>query len=104
MSSIFRERSIFSTLKSRANFISELKLRCFLNARRQRQKNQTDRNMTLAGTGKRGNQHHSNFLKTWWQMSYPRAGLMGQLATLPRYIVCGQVTKWPTSSTSFRHR
>lgn len=56
---------------------------------------EAERNLTLAGTGKRGNQHHANFLKTWWQMSYPRAELMGRLTTLPRYIVCGQVTKRP---------
>ncbi len=54
-----------------------------------------ERNATLAGTSKRGNQHHANFLKTWWQMSYPRNDLMAKLAALPRYIVCGRVTKRP---------
>jgi hypothetical protein len=56
---------------------------------------EVERNMTLAGTGKRGNQHHANFLKTWWLMSYPRAELMKRISSLPRYIVCGQVTKRP---------
>jgi hypothetical protein len=56
---------------------------------------ETERNAELAKTGKRGNQHHANFLKTWWQMSYPRAGLMGRLAKMKRYIACGQVTKRP---------
>ncbi len=53
------------------------------------------RNTEMAKSGKRGNQHHSNFLKTWWQMSYPRAQLMGKLKKANRYIVCGQVTKRP---------
>ena len=53
------------------------------------------RNAELAKAGNRGNQHHANFLKTWWLMSYPRARLMGRLAKMKRYIVCGQVTKRP---------
>jgi hypothetical protein len=53
------------------------------------------RNKELAGIGKKGNQHHANFLKTWWQMSYPRAELMHKIKGMKRYIVCGQVTKRP---------
>ncbi len=43
----------------------------------------------------RVNRHHANFLARWWLMSYPRGELMAKLQTLPRYIVCGQVTKRP---------
>ena len=54
-----------------------------------------ERNRELAVIGKRGNQHHANFLKRWWQMSYGRTELMAELGEMPRFIVCGQVTKRP---------
>jgi hypothetical protein len=41
------------------------------------------------------NKHHSNFLKKWWLMSYPREDMVASIMKLPRYIVCGQVTKRP---------
>jgi hypothetical protein len=41
------------------------------------------------------NKHHANFLKKWWLMSYPREDMIKAIMTLPRYIVCGQVTKRP---------
>lgn len=41
------------------------------------------------------NRHHHNFLQRWWLLSYGRAELIQKLTTLPRYIVCGQVTKRP---------
>ncbi|MBX4888504.1 MULTISPECIES: DNA methyltransferase [Rhizobium] len=41
------------------------------------------------------NKHHSNFLKQWWIMSYPREDMKRAIAPLSRYIVCGQVTKRP---------
>jgi SAM-dependent methyltransferase len=43
----------------------------------------------------RVNRHHENFLKRWWLFSYPRPDLIKRLTRLPRYIVCGQVTKRP---------
>ena len=52
------------------------------------------RNKTLAD-GKKGNQHHANFLKRWWLLSYARGELISKIAAIPRYIVCGQVTKRP---------
>lgn len=54
-----------------------------------------ERNKELLESGKRGNQHHANFLKKWWQMSYGRRELMDELRELPRYIACGRVTKRP---------
>ncbi|MFL6335351.1 MAG: DNA methyltransferase [Pyrinomonadaceae bacterium] len=41
------------------------------------------------------NMHHRNFLKRWWLLSYPREELILKISKLPRYIVCGQVTKRP---------
>ncbi|MBS0251299.1 MAG: class I SAM-dependent DNA methyltransferase, partial [Proteobacteria bacterium] len=41
------------------------------------------------------NQHHANFLAQWWRLSYRRKKLMALLATVPRYIACGRVTKRP---------
>ncbi|MDI6653262.1 hypothetical protein QMA67_09980 [Gluconobacter japonicus] len=41
------------------------------------------------------NVHHANFLNRWWRLSYRRSELMDLLSTLPRYIVCGRVTKRP---------
>jgi SAM-dependent methyltransferase len=41
------------------------------------------------------NRHHANFLKSWWQLSYARGELMNLLNTMPRYLVCGRVTKRP---------
>ncbi|MCI0541578.1 MAG: hypothetical protein L0Z50_40790 [Verrucomicrobiales bacterium] len=41
------------------------------------------------------NNHHANFLKKWWLLSYQREDLISALAQLPRYVVCGRVTKRP---------
>jgi hypothetical protein len=41
------------------------------------------------------NHHHRNFLNRWWQLSYAREDLIGLLQSIPRYIVCGRVTKRP---------
>ncbi|MCY3728731.1 MAG: N-6 DNA methylase [Nitrospira sp.] len=41
------------------------------------------------------NMHHQNFLKRWWLLSYPRPELISKITQMPRFIVCGQVTKRP---------
>ena len=41
------------------------------------------------------NNHHQNFLKRWWFLSYPRPELINKIAQIPRFVVCGQVTKRP---------
>jgi len=41
------------------------------------------------------NHHHFNFLRRWWILSYPREDMVAALDKLPRYIVCGRVTKRP---------
>lgn len=58
-------------------------------------KKEAERNKELEELGKRGNQHHANFLKKWWQMSYARRDLMDELGGMKRYVACGRVTKRP---------
>jgi SAM-dependent methyltransferase len=66
-----------------------------LPARKEAAAKEEKRNSELPAGGKSGNQHHANFLKTWWKMSYPRTKLMEELGGMKRYIVCGRVTKRP---------
>ena len=39
------------------------------------------------------NRHHQNFLKTWWQLSWPREDLIQKMRKTKRYCVCGRVTQ-----------
>jgi hypothetical protein len=39
------------------------------------------------------NNHHANFLRKWWILSYAREDMIAALGKLPRYVVCGRVTK-----------
>jgi hypothetical protein len=58
-----------------------------------------------ASASAKTNRHHANFLASWWQLSYARRELLEALSHLPRYIVCGRVTKRPIFefvSTSIR--
>jgi hypothetical protein len=41
------------------------------------------------------NNHHANFLRKWWILSYAREDMIAALDKLPRYVVCGRVTKRP---------
>jgi hypothetical protein len=41
------------------------------------------------------NQHHANFLKRWWLMSYAREDMVNAISKRKRYLVCGRVTKRP---------
>jgi len=41
------------------------------------------------------NRHHANVLAHWWRLSYHREDLIQEISRLPRYIVCGRVTKRP---------
>ena len=41
------------------------------------------------------NQHHANFLRKWWLLSYPRQDMLQAIAGLDRYIACGRVTLRP---------
>jgi len=68
-----------------------------LPARETAAKKEADRNAELlkANPSAKPNKHHANFLKNWWQMSYPRRDMMAAISGLPRYLACGQVTKRP---------
>lgn len=53
-------------------------------------------NAALAANPKsRVNRHHTNFYRQWWKLSYARGEMMDLIEKLPRYCVCGQVTKRP---------
>lgn len=41
------------------------------------------------------NRHHANFLRSWWQLSYPRRDMLQAVEKLDRYVVCGRVTARP---------
>lgn len=41
------------------------------------------------------NKHHSNFLKSWWKMSYAREDMIAALSGLSRYIACARTGKRP---------
>jgi hypothetical protein len=41
------------------------------------------------------NKHHANFLSKWWELSYAREKMKAAVKKLPRFIVCGRVTKRP---------
>ena len=45
--------------------------------------------------GAKVNHHHANFLRKWWRLSWERGELSAALLDLPRYVVCGRVTKRP---------
>lgn len=58
---------------------------------------ETKRNQEVLAQNPRAkvNNHHANFLKQWWKLSYRRANLMNLISAQPRYIACGRVTKRP---------
>jgi hypothetical protein len=41
------------------------------------------------------NHHYEQYYKRWWLLSFGREELIKHLDTIPRYIVCGEVTKRP---------
>jgi hypothetical protein len=41
------------------------------------------------------NRHHENFLRRWWQLSYPRGDMLDAIGGLRRYVACGRVTARP---------
>ena len=88
----FQPRDVFEANKYKSAF-DQIK-GTVLPAREKAAAEEVERNKSLPA-GKKGNQHHANFLKRWWLLSYGRGELIARIKTLPRYIVCGQVTKRP---------
>jgi SAM-dependent methyltransferase len=54
-----------------------------------------NKNALAANPKAKVNNHHANFLKYWWRMSYDREDMIKSVRGLPRYITCGRVTKRP---------
>lgn len=71
--------------------------RTVLPARQKAAKTEEDRNRIALEKNPKAkvNRHHTNFLRSWWVMSYPREAMVRELDKLPRYIACGRVTKRP---------
>ncbi|MGO9172764.1 MAG: type IIL restriction-modification enzyme MmeI [Rhodomicrobium sp.] len=68
-----------------------------LPTRQEAAQRENDRNKQAIQDDKnaRVNNHHANFLRHWWLLSYRRSDLMELIFKIPRYIACGQVTKRP---------
>jgi len=49
----------------------------------------------VANPNARVNNHHAQFLKRWWELSYSREDLVKKMSMMKRYISCGRVTKRP---------
>lgn len=71
--------------------------RTVLPARQKAAQKEADRNLKARGKNSKAkvNRHHANFLRSWWLLSYAREAMFKKLDKLPRYIVCGRVTKRP---------
>jgi len=71
--------------------------RLVLPKRQEAAKKEEERNATALAKNPKAkvNRHHANFLRSWWKLSYAREDMVQELSSLPRYIVCGQVTKRP---------
>lgn len=91
----FRKHDIFGAQKY--NLLFERIENSVLPDRKAAAKEEQTRNKSALAKNPKAkvNHHHANFLKTWWHLSYPRDELMNLLEKLPRYCVCGQVTKRP---------
>lgn len=91
----FRNHGVFSAKKYPTTF--EIIEAGVLLDRQKMAKVEKERNdVALAKNPKaKVNHHHANFLKNWWKLSYVRNELMDIITALPRYIVCGRVTKRP---------
>lgn len=91
----FHPRDMLTARKYQTPFVRVKEL--VLPTRERAAKGETRRNEELLSTNQtaRVNRHHRNFLEKWWLFSYPRQELIEQISKLPRYAVCGQVTKRP---------
>lgn len=91
----FREKDIFAAQRY-PELIEQIREKVLLDRKKSADK-EAERNAPILRQDAKGkvNVHHANFLRRWWQLSYARRELMGLLTTLPRYVVCGRVTKRP---------
>ncbi len=91
----FRKHDIFSSKKYTEIF--NIIQKSVLPDRQDKAKQELERNNGALAKNSNAhiNHHHANFLQQWWKLSYPRNDLMDIIETLPRYCVCGRVTKRP---------
>jgi len=91
----FRKHDIFSAKKY--SELLNIAQNSVLPARKAKATTEEDRNRAALSKNSKArvNHHHANFLKQWWKLSYARDELMEIIEKLPRYCVCGQVTKRP---------
>ncbi len=79
------------------DLIDHIKDAGVLNDRELAYQNEQNRNAEVLALDPKAkvNKHHENFLKYWWQLSWPRPELIGLIKKLPRYAACIRVTKRP---------
>ncbi len=91
----FRKHDIFSA-KKYSELFNRVQSSVLPDRKAKAKEEERRNNATLAkNPNARVNHHHANFLKQWWKLSYPRDELMEIIESIPRYCVCGQVTKRP---------
>ena len=91
----FRKQDIFAARKFAGPF-ARIQAAVLPDRKAKAQEEEEGNAAALASNPKaKVNHHHANFYKHWWRLSYARDELMDILETLPRYCVCGQVTKRP---------
>ena len=91
----FGNRDVFAAKQYTAPF--QIVERRVLPTRETTANNEEERNKTALAENPKAkvNRHHRNFLNKWWQLSYGRGEMIGRISKIPRYIVCGQLTKRP---------
>ncbi len=91
----FRKYDIFSAQEYTEVF-NRIKNSVLLERQKKaKEEEKTNKALLVKNPKSRVNRHHANFLRQWWKLSYPREELMNIIENLPRYCVCGQVTKRP---------
>ncbi|MFQ5541608.1 MAG: DNA methyltransferase [Candidatus Binatia bacterium] len=91
----FHPRDVFAAAKYKGPF-SRVKEKVLPDRKEKAHEEKKRNEKTLAANSKaRVNRHHQNFFKTWWLLSYPREEMISKIVSLPRFSVCGQVTKRP---------
>ena len=91
----FRGRDIFSAMRYPFlfNHIKQLVLPTREDAAKKEESRNAD--VLTKNPNAKFNKHHANFLKHWWRLSYERDEMMSIIEQMPRYCVCGSVTKRP---------
>lgn len=91
----FRKHDIFSA-QNYTEVFNRIKSNV-LHDRQKKAKEEHGKNEALLAKNPKShvNRHHANFLRQWWKLSYSREELMETIEKMPRYCVCGRITKRP---------